>query len=113
MVPGNPEIALFFSQRVWGACCRYEAAKKKAEEKGGPPTNRGKPGETMFNKPGAFTKFYNLLALWIQISSASVERLFSTGGNVVTKKRCSMAPSTMEALILVHDNRGLLKNWLA
>jgi len=50
--------------------------------------------------------------LAIQISSASVERLFSDGGNVVTKKRCSLASDTLEDLVLVKANRELLKHWL-
>ena len=41
----------------------------------------------------------------IQPSSASVERIFSTGGVIVTKRRCD----TIEDLVLVHDNRDMLR----
>jgi len=44
----------------------------------------------------------------IQPSSASVERIFSTGGVIVTKRRCSLA-DTIEDLVLVHDNRDMLR----
>jgi len=44
----------------------------------------------------------------IQVSSSSVERVFSTGGNLVSKKRSSLAPTTMEDLVLMRDNRDML-----
>jgi hypothetical protein len=72
----------------------------------------GNPGQNMFTKPSSFNRFYTLFALWIapnnrktelpvlvglarrylcmMATSSSVERLFSTGGNVITKKRCAM-----------------------
>lgn len=45
-------------------------------------------------------------------SSASIERVFSTGGNAVSKKKCSLSPTTIEDLVLVHDNREMLRHWL-
>jgi hypothetical protein len=47
--------------------------------------------------------------LCMQASSAAIERVFSTGGNTVTKKRASLAKDTIEELILLHDNRDLAK----
>jgi len=82
----------------------YDEKQAEHEEAGDQKTNRGRPGQTMYNSWPEF--------LCIQISSASVERIFSTGGNTVNKKRSSLAADTMEDLILVHDNRDLLRHWL-
>jgi len=74
---------------------------------------RGRAGRGVGNK-----KDFPLLALLarkflcIMPASASIERVFSTGGNVVSKKRSSLSPETIEDLVLVHDNRELLRHWL-
>ena len=48
----------------------------------------------------------------IQVTSSSVERVFSTGGNIVSKKRSSLSPVAMEDLVLMHDNRDMLAHHL-
>lgn len=50
--------------------------------------------------------------LAIQPSSAAVERVFSTGGNTVSKRRASLAKDTIEELILCHDNQDLVQKKL-
>src|ERR1700691_5483376 len=46
--------------------------------------------------------------LAIQSSSAAVERVFSVSGNLVTKRRASLAKDTVEDLVLCHDNIDML-----
>ena len=43
--------------------------------------------------------------LAIPASSAKSERVFSTGGNVVTVKRNRLAPKKVEALVLIKENK--------
>ena len=43
--------------------------------------------------------------LTIPASSAKSERVFSTGGNVVTAKRNRLAPKKVEALVLIKENK--------
>ena len=46
--------------------------------------------------------------LAIPATSAPSERLFSTGGRVIEKRRASLNPSTARAIILVHEHIELL-----
>ena len=48
--------------------------------------------------------------LAIPSSSAKSERVFSTGGNVVTKKRNRLAPNKVEDLIVISENINLVKD---
>jgi len=52
---------------------------------------------------------------WLAVpaSSAPCERLFSTGGNVYTKKRASLDDETAEMIIFVHENMHLVRELLA
>jgi hypothetical protein len=59
----------------------------------------------------AIYKFEARLArryLAIPASSAPCERLFSTGGRVLEKRRASLKPETAKAIVLMHDNLHLL-----
>ena len=52
--------------------------------------------------PGLYTlaqRFHGALP-----ASANVERFFSTGANVITKKRCSLANDTLEDLVMCNEN---------
>jgi hypothetical protein len=46
-------------------------------------------------------------------SSSSSERIFSTGGDVVTAKRMNLDPGSVERLVFYHDNwqKLTVKNW--
>jgi len=50
--------------------------------------------------------------LCVQPSSAAVERVFSVSGNIVTKRRASLAKDTIEDLVLCHDNIDLVRKQL-
>jgi hypothetical protein len=47
--------------------------------------------------------------LTVPASSAKSERVFSTGGNFVTKKRSSLAPKKVEELILIKENKSKIE----
>lgn len=47
--------------------------------------------------------------LAIPATSAPCERLFSTGGRVLEKRRASLNPDTVREIIIVHDNIDLLE----
>jgi hypothetical protein len=51
--------------------------------------------------------------LAIPASSSSSERVFSSGGNVVTTQRMNLDPSTVERLVYIHDNyqKVTIKKW--
>lgn len=46
--------------------------------------------------------------LAIPATSAPCERLFSTGGRVLEKRRASLKPDSVREIIIVHDNIHLL-----
>ena len=48
--------------------------------------------------------------LSIPATSAGPERRFSSAGNALGEKRCSMSPITMSRTLFVRDNRELLPN---
>jgi len=62
-----------------------------------------KANETMFPKMAVIAR--KILA--VTASSASTERLFSTVGNVFTKKRQRMHVSTARVQVLLHENHHL------
>ena len=43
--------------------------------------------------------------------SAKSERVFSTGGNFVTKKRSRLAPKKVEELIVIKENKSLIETF--
>jgi hypothetical protein len=43
-------------------------------------------------------------------TSAPSERVFSTGGRVLEKRRAALSPKCVEAIVLVHDNIERLDN---
>ena len=47
----------------------------------------------------------------IPASSTKSERVFSTGGNVVTPKRGRLDPDMVEQLVVCHENVHLLKEF--
>ena len=49
--------------------------------------------------------------LVIPASSTKSERVFSTGGNVVTPKRGRLDPDMVEQLVVCHENVNLLKEF--
>jgi hypothetical protein len=49
--------------------------------------------------------------LVMMFSSAPVERTFSAGGNTVTKKRSRLKASTVENIVLIHDNSDLFASY--
>ena len=49
--------------------------------------------------------------LAIPASSAKSERVFSTGGNIVTAKRSSQNPEKVECQILIKENKEQLKEF--
>ncbi|KAF0746104.1 Uncharacterized protein FWK35_00023769 [Aphis craccivora] len=44
----------------------------------------------------------------IPATSVSVERCFSTAGNVVTRKRASLSPENVKLLVFLHQNKQLM-----
>ena len=48
--------------------------------------------------------------LAIPATSAPCERLFSTGGRVLEKRRAALKPDSVRDIVLVHDNIHLLNN---
>ena len=50
--------------------------------------------------------------LAIQVTSASSERVFSEGGNVVSKKRTLLNPENAEMLVFIHDNYDSLEPFI-
>ena len=46
--------------------------------------------------------------LAIPARSAPCERLFSTGGRVIEKRRASLKPSTAKGVVFLHENMHLL-----
>jgi hypothetical protein len=46
--------------------------------------------------------------LAIPATSAPCERLFSTGGRILEKRRASLSPESVRDIVLVHDNLNLL-----
>jgi hypothetical protein len=52
---------------------------------------------------------------WLAVpaSSAPCERLFSTAGNVYTKKRARLSDDAAEMIIFVHENMALVEDLLA
>ena len=51
------------------------------------------------------------IILAIPSSSAKSERVFSTGGNVVTAKRCRLGPKKVEQLIVIKENLSKVKEF--
>ena len=49
--------------------------------------------------------------LAIPSSSAKSERVFSTGGNIVTAKRCRLGPKKVEELIVIRENMARIKEF--
>ena len=49
--------------------------------------------------------------LTIPASSAKSEKVFSTGGNFVTKKRNRIAPKKVEELIIIKENKEQLEDF--
>ena len=49
--------------------------------------------------------------LAIPSSSAKSERVFSTGGNIVTAKRCRLGPRRVEQLIVIRENLARIKEF--
>lgn len=47
--------------------------------------------------------------LSIPATSAEPERRFSSAGNVLRERRCSIDPLNMSRILFIHDNRDLLK----
>jgi hypothetical protein len=47
--------------------------------------------------------------LAIPATSAPCERLFSTGGRVIEKRRASLKPETAKAIVFLHENLNLLE----
>ena len=45
----------------------------------------------------------------IPVASSKSERIFSTAGNHCRPTRASMSPDTLERLVMVHSNVGLLR----
>ena len=45
------------------------------------------------------------MVLAISASSAKSERVFSTGGNIVTVKRTRLNPKKVEELIIIKENK--------
>jgi hAT family C-terminal dimerisation region len=60
--------------------------------------------EVTYNKHAKLARKY----LAIPATSAPVERLFSTGGRVVEKRRAALKPSTAKEIVFIHDNISLL-----
>ena len=50
--------------------------------------------------------------LCIPASSAKSERVFSTGGNIVTAKRNRLAPRNVESLIVIKENMAMVEDFL-
>ncbi len=48
--------------------------------------------------------------LSIPATSVPAERVFSTAGNVITKKRNRLSPDTAEMIIFLHENKELLSS---
>jgi hypothetical protein len=48
--------------------------------------------------------------LAIPATSASVERVFSTGGRVIEKRRASLKPKTAKAIVFIHENIHLVES---
>ena len=46
--------------------------------------------------------------LGVPATSVPCERTFSTAGNIVMKKRCSLNPYQVRVLCFLHANRGVL-----
>ena len=49
--------------------------------------------------------------LAIPASSSKSERVFSTGGNIVTAKRNRLSPKNVESLIVIKENMALIDNF--
>lgn len=65
-----------------------------------------KTHETIYPAEAALARRY----LAIPATSAPSERLFSTGGRVIEKRRAALKPSTARAIILVHEHIALLED---
>jgi hypothetical protein len=63
-----------------------------------------KANESVYPRHARLARRY----LAIPASSAPCERLFSTGGRVLEKRRATLKPSTARAIVFLHDNRHLL-----
>lgn len=61
-------------------------------------------------KQGIYTLESRLARRYLAIpaSSAPCERLFSTGGRVLEKRRASLKPETAKAIVLLHNNLHLI-----
>ena len=49
--------------------------------------------------------------LTVPASSSKSERVFSTGGNIVTSKRNRLDPSKVENLIVIKENKGQIEDF--
>ena len=55
------------------------------------------------------------LAKWIltiPASSSKSERVFSTGGNIVTAKRNRLSPKNVESLIVIKENMAMVNDFM-
>jgi hypothetical protein len=66
----------------------------------------GKPLEWWGERKGTYPLLSNLVQKYLCIPATSVpsERVFSTAGNIVTKKRCALDASNVDMLIFLHGN---------
>lgn len=59
---------------------------------------------------GSFPNLVKLAKKYLAVQGSSVpcERVFSTGGNVISKRRCSLLPKNAEMQIFLHCNKKIL-----
>ena len=50
--------------------------------------------------------------LTIPASSSKSERVFSTGGNIVTAKRNRLSPKNVESLIVIKENMAMVNDFI-
>lgn len=69
------------------------------------PLQWWKVKERTYSKHARLARRY----LAIPATSAPCERLFSTGGRVIEKRRASLKPETAKAIVFLHENLDLLE----
>lgn len=88
---------------------RYLASPVSLSQQGG-SEGRDRVLQWWFENAETFPSLARLARciLSIPATSAEPERRFSSAGNALRERRCSMSPITMSKTLFVHDNRGLL-----